>query len=77
MEASEDQVEQHEGEMIAQAAQTSAEETADAIDVAAEVNEDPQVADALAVAALHADKTVSRVGWIRSFVTRVLHPAGS
>ena len=62
------------GEVIAQAAQASADETVEAIDAAAAVNDDPDVARALQDAALKADKTVSRVGWLRGFISRVLHP---
>ena len=62
------------GEVIAQAAQAAAEETVEAIDAAAEINDDPAVERALEDAALKADKTTSRVGWLRSFVGRLLHP---
>jgi hypothetical protein len=63
------------GEVIAEAAQAAAEETVEAIDAAAEINQDPAVEDALEEAALKADKTSGRVGWLRSFVGRLLHPA--
>jgi hypothetical protein len=65
---------QQHGEVIAQAAQAAAEETVEAIDAAAEINDDPAVERALEDAALKADKTTSRVGWLRSFVGRLLHP---
>jgi hypothetical protein len=69
MDAGEERVEH--GEVIAQAAQASADDTVAAIDAAAELNEDPQVAEALDDAALQADKTSSRVGWLRGFISRV------
>jgi hypothetical protein len=67
--------EQH-GEVIAQAAQAAADETVEAIDTAAKINEDPEVGRVLEDAALKADKTTSRVGWLRSFVNRFVR-AGS
>jgi hypothetical protein len=63
------------GDVIAQAAQASASDTVDAIERAAELNDDPRVERALDSAALHADKTSSRVGWLRSFISRVLSPS--
>jgi hypothetical protein len=57
---------------VAEAATAAAEETAEAIDVAAQENRDPVVAKALDDAALKADKTVSRVGWLRSLLRRLL-----
>ena len=56
--------------MIADAAEASSVETAVAIDRAAAINDDPQVAEALDQAALAADQTVSRVGWLRGFLHR-------
>jgi hypothetical protein len=55
--------------VVADAAEAASEETADAIEEAAERNDDPEVADALDDAAVKADKTTSRVGWLR----RLLH----
>jgi hypothetical protein len=57
---------------VADAATSAAEETADAIDVAAQENRDPIVARALDDAALKADKTVSRVGWLRALMRRLV-----
>jgi inorganic triphosphatase YgiF len=64
---------------VAEAASAAAEETAEAIQVAAEENRDPVVARALDDAALKADKTVSRVGWLRALLRRLVpraDPAG-
>jgi hypothetical protein len=60
---------------IAEAASAAAEETADAIEVAAQENRDPVVARALDDAALKADKTVSRVGWLRALIHRLIPAA--
>ncbi len=57
---------------VAEAASAAAEETVEAIDVAAQENRDPVVAKALDDAALKADKTVSRVGWLRSLMRRLV-----
>jgi len=62
------------GQVVAQAAQAAADETVEAIDAAAEINEDPEVGRALEDAALKADKTTSRVGWLRSFIDRIVGP---
>jgi hypothetical protein len=64
---------QQQGEVIAQAAQAAADETLEAIDAAAEVNQDPVVSRALEDAALKADKTSGRVSWLRSFIGRFFH----
>jgi hypothetical protein len=66
---------QQHGQVIADAAQAAADETADAIDAAAEINDDPAVARALDEAALKADKTSGRVSWLRSFIGRFLQHA--
>ena len=58
--------------VVAAAAEDAASETADAIQRAADKNSDPAVADALDEAAVHADKTVARVGWLRRTVSRLL-----
>jgi hypothetical protein len=58
-------------QLIAGAAAASSAETADAIDRAADKNEDPEVAAILDDAALNADKTVSRVSWLRRIVDRL------
>jgi len=47
-------------------------ETADAIAEAVELNEDPQVAEALDHAALAADTSVARVGWLHRSLSRLL-----
>jgi hypothetical protein len=60
---------------VAEAASAAAEETVDAIHAAAEENRDPVVAKALDDAALKADKTVSRVGWLRALLRRLV-PSG-
>lgn len=57
--------------VIADAAETSSVETAVAIDRAVAINDDPEVAEALDQAALAADQTVSRVGWLRSLLRRL------
>jgi hypothetical protein len=61
---------------VAEAATAAAEETADAIEVAAKENRDPVVAKALDDAALKADKTVSRVGWLRALIRRLVPSSG-
>jgi len=58
-------------QLIAGAAAVSSAETADAIDRAADKNQDPEVAAILDDAALNADKTVSRVSWLRRIVDRL------
>jgi len=61
---------------VAEAASAAAEETVEAIDAAAQENRDPVVAKALDDAAMKADKTVSRVGWLRALVHRLVPSAG-
>ena len=61
---------------VAEAASAAAEETADAIEAAAAENRDPVVAKALDDAALKADKTVTRVGWLRALIRRLVPSAG-
>ena len=63
-------------QLIAGAAAASSAETADAIDRAADKNEDPEVAAILDDAALNADKTVSRVSWLRRIVDRLFSRPG-
>jgi len=55
---------------VADAAAASADESAAAIERAAAVNEDPEVGEILDHAAIAADQTVSRVGWLRGLVHR-------
>ena len=57
--------------LIGEAAAASSVETAAAIDEAAAINDDPQVAEALDHAAMAADATVSRVTWVQRFLRRV------
>lgn len=57
---------------VAEAASAAADETVEAIDAAAQKNRDPVVARALDDAALKADKTVTRVGWLRALVRRLV-----
>ena len=61
---------------VAEAAGAAAEETVEAIDAAAQENRDPVVAKALDDAAMKADKTVSRVGWLRALVHRLVPASG-
>jgi hypothetical protein len=62
--------------LVAGAAESSSVETAAAIGRAAEMNDDPQVAEILDVASIAAEQTVGRVGWLRSVVERLFprHP---
>jgi hypothetical protein len=53
----------------ADAAHAATVETAEAIEEAAKVNDDPVVAEALDDAAVKADQASSRTGWLR----RLLH----
>jgi len=62
----------HPEQTVGEAASAAAEETAEAIRVAADENRDPVVARALDDAALKADKTVSRVGWLRALLRRLV-----
>ena len=55
----------------ADSAMAATEKTADAIERAADRNDDPNVAEALDEAATHADTAVSRVGWLRGVVRRM------
>jgi hypothetical protein len=58
-------------ELVASAAESSASETAQAIERAAAMNSDPGVADELEEASLQADMTVTRVGWLRRTISRL------
>ena len=53
------------GNLAAEAAYTSAERTIGAIEEAAAKNDDPEVAAILDEAAVNADTTATRVGWLR------------
>ena len=57
--------------LVAGSAEASSVQAADAIDQAAEKNEDPEVAEILDDAALAAQQTVSRVGWLKRTVDRL------
>jgi hypothetical protein len=54
----------------ADAAHAAAIETSEAIEEAAKVNDDPEVADVLDDAAVKADQASSRVGWLRGLLRR-------
>ena len=56
--------------MATEASLTSSEETVAKIEIATELNEDPAVAEVLEDAAVAADTTATRVGWLRSIVKR-------
>ena len=56
--------------LIADAAAASSVKTAQAIGQAVEINDDPEVGKILEDAAITADLTVSRVGWVRNFLSR-------
>jgi len=70
-------IEEHAEHTVADAAVTAADETVEAIDAAAQENRDPVVAKALDDAALKADKTASRVGWLRALVHRLVPSKGA
>ena len=52
------------GSVAANAASASAERTVEAIEEAAAKNDDPEVAEILVEAAVSADTTAVRVGWL-------------
>jgi hypothetical protein len=54
----------------ANAAHAASIETAEAIEEAAKVNDDPEVAEALDDAAVKADQASTRVGWLRGLLHR-------
>ena len=56
---------------VAEAGLASSQETVAKVELAAEMNEDPAVADVLEEAAVAADSTASRVGWLRSALKRL------
>lgn len=56
----------------AEAAQSAVEDTAEAIERAAEANDDPAVADALDDAAISADVATTRVSWLAGVVRRLI-----
>lgn len=54
----------------ADAAHAASIETAEAIEEAAKVNDDPKVAEVLDDAAVKADQASTRVGWLRGLLHR-------
>ena len=54
----------------ADSAHAATVETAEAIEEAAKVNEDPEVAEVLDDAAVKADQAASRTGWLRRLIHR-------
>jgi hypothetical protein len=56
--------------LATEASVTSSEETVAKIELASEMNDDPAVAEVLEDAAVAADSTATRVGWLRSLVNR-------
>jgi hypothetical protein len=58
-------------ESVVEAASASSERTAAAIEHAADVNDDPEVASILDDASTSAHATVSRVGWLRTTLRRL------
>ena len=61
----------HKAELAAQASESSLIEAAAHIERAAEKNDDPLVAKELHDAAIAADTTAARVGWLRSTLARL------
>lgn len=61
----------HAAAIGADAALAATQETADAIERAAERNDDPIVAEALDEATIHAEAAAVRVGWLRGVIRRV------
>ena len=61
----------HTMNLATEASLTSSEETAAKIEIAVEMNEDPAVAEVLEDAAIAADTTVTRVGWLGALLKRL------
>ena len=57
--------------VAAEAGLASSEETVAKVELAVEINEDPAVAEILEDAAIAADATMARVGWLRSRLKRL------
>jgi hypothetical protein len=57
--------------LVADGAAAASAQTADALKRAEEKNEDPAVAEALEDASIAADTTLTRVGWVRTFLHRL------
>lgn len=64
-------VDEERPKIVADAAAASSIETTEAIDRAAAKNDDPEVEKALDEAAVAAELTASRVGWLRGMVQRI------
>jgi hypothetical protein len=58
-------------ELVGEAAVAASEETVEAVHQAAEENEDPEVAETLDHAAVAAESTLGRVGWLRGAIHRL------
>ena len=63
----------HKAELAIEASESSLREATEHIERAAEKNDDPAVAEELHVAALAADSTTARVGWLRAMLARLFH----
>ena len=61
----------HKAELAIEASESSLIEAAAHIERAAEKNDDPAVAEELHDAAIAADTTAARVGWLRSTVSKL------
>ena len=61
----------HKAELAIEASESSLREATAHIERAAEKNDDPAVAEELHNAALAADSTTARVGWLRAMVARL------
>ena len=61
-------------DLAAEASEASSLRAAQHIERAAEKNQDPEVAEELRDAAVAAETTVARVGWLRSLLTRLFRP---
>jgi hypothetical protein len=57
--------------LVAEAAHASSEETAKALEEAANLNRDPAVAEVLDEATFAADVTVGRLAWLRARLRRL------
>jgi hypothetical protein len=58
-------------DLAAEASEESSQRAAEHIERAALKNQDPEVADELRDAAIAADTTIARVGWLRSLLRRL------
>ncbi len=64
-------------ELAVEASESSLREAVAHIERAAEKNDDPAVADELRNAAVAADTTTARVGWLRAMLARLFRPQSS